>query len=276
MGQVRRSGSSDEPTTGPTEDPAAAVRDFAGFWAALEMQARAQGLSISDWAARASRLAGRNDQTGRSEHKSFSTKTLYDRAQKGRRVEWDEAQWFVAAIPEREIWRWRAAWERAEQQWLALRDPPTVDGPDVAVAIPLVAQPAVPDAQEPDTASTAPSTSTRRRNVLLVGAALVVAAGAALLLLLTAPLRDTSAVSAAPSPIASTGQVGMRRLVCANSLSVMREPKRKDQTEMLAQLQRGDAFLVERMRGQTWAYGTAEGSSNVRGWVLTEWLKPTC
>lgn len=111
---------------------AADVYDFATFWARLAESARLSGLSKSEWAIQASKLAGRHAQTGLAEHKPFSAKTLYDRTQHGRRVEWDEAQWFVRAIAGLDAPSWKAAWERAEQRWLsAAKDEPPLPAAEV-------------------------------------------------------------------------------------------------------------------------------------------------
>ena len=96
-------------STGEPGDPAAGVRDVATFWSCLAEEARGSGLAKAEWASQASQLAGRHAQTDRAEHKPFSAKTLYDRTQHGRRVEWDEAQWFIRAIPGLDPSKWKAA-----------------------------------------------------------------------------------------------------------------------------------------------------------------------
>jgi hypothetical protein len=87
----------------------------------------------------------------------------------------------------------------------------------------------------------------------------------------TSPPLTSTAV-----PLAASHPAGLRRMVCADSLSVVREPVPKERTQVLASLHPGDAFYVQGVKGRSWAYGVAEGSSNARGWVLNAWLRPSC
>jgi hypothetical protein len=89
----------DRDRTGP-----ASVRDFASFWTTLDNTAAAQNITKKQWVRRAGKLAG----------KRFAEKTLYDRITKGRRVSWEDAQWFVKAVDGADLGEWKAAWERAE------------------------------------------------------------------------------------------------------------------------------------------------------------------
>jgi hypothetical protein len=269
VGHARPSGDTSTPAE-PVADPDAAVNDFASFWTGLSEQARACNLSRSKWADRASALAGRQHQTGRPEHKPFPAKTLYDRAQKGRRVEWGEACWFVSAIPGLDGERWKAAWERAERQWLATHGTSAVAPASSPEPTPARAEgpPASPDDVQPDT--TPPPGVVRWWQHILVGGVCVVALASAVIV-----GRSAVATSSEP-PHGATAASSSLYAVCADSLTVRRDPKRVNDTEVVAELKRGDTFRVEQTRGPTWSYGESDGSLGVRGWVQTRWLKPTC
>lgn len=57
---------------------------------------------------------------------------------------------------------------------------------------------------------------------------------------------------------------------------MVRDPLPKSETAVLASLSWGDMFRVEKKEGNAWSYGESEGSTKVRGWVLSKWLQPTC
>jgi hypothetical protein len=285
---ARGSTSAGDRTTESLQASDATVHDFAEFWARLADQAKAHDLSKTSWAARASKLAGRREQTGKPEHKPFSAKTLYDRAQHGRRVEWNEAQWFVRAIPHTDISRWQAAWERAEQRWLATYGE-SASTRSVDLQFPSAsAQPGPANPHEANATSTPSPIARWRWRIILSGVAVLALLGA----VLWKPVASTAPEFAAPPvqslPLSATapaepstfsssaGPAGVRHMVCADSLSVLRDPQPKNETEVLASLRWGDNFYVQRTRGPAWSYGVSVGSLEVEGWVLTNWLKTAC
>ena len=181
------------PGADPPPDPAVAVHDFAAFWRGLAEEAKVRGLSKSEWALRASTLAGRRGQTRSPDHKPFSAKTLYDRTANGRRVDWDEAQWFVQAVPGLNGWSWRAAWERAEQRWLAPPEESSSPPPDA----PADRVPSAPLPVDHLPGPRSPENRWSRRRVLKVGAvAGTVVAGLALVA--TSPWAGPNPASGIP------------------------------------------------------------------------------
>jgi serine/threonine protein kinase len=80
---------------------------------------------------------------------------------------------------------------------------------------------------------------------------------------------DGSAPEAAPADSAAL-------TVCAQHLTVRRDPLTQSRTRVLATLAPGDRFTVEAGTGRAWVYGRSSGSVSVRGWALRQWLRPRC
>jgi hypothetical protein len=64
--------------------------------------------------------------------------------------------------------------------------------------------------------------------------------------------------------------------VCAQHLTVRREPLTATRTRVVATLAPGDRFTVEGSKGRGWVYGRSSGSATVTGWALRQWLRPRC
>ncbi len=79
--------------------------------------------------------------------------------------------------------------------------------------------------------------------------------------------------TAVPSPSAPTGA---RYTVCARTLLVRLDPEPVTETQVVAELERGDVFYVQKTLDPTWSYGESQGSATVRGWVQTRYLKTDC
>lgn len=295
MGHARPSNGDTRPPAEGADDPTAAVDDFTSFWRELNRQAKAQNVSAAKWVACASRVAGRQQQTSSPEHQPFPVQTLYDRVQKGRRVGWEEARHFVRAIPGMDEQRWKTAWERADRAWRTTPGTPSIArniDPQAALAPVPAQRTAKPDDTEAQDVLSPPRVAGWRRHIVITAGFVVlvlVLAGALLMrpIFLGSPGSANTAGAASsaltptqPTPAITTEspsrQVGTRHEVCAESLSVRRDPQPKAETEVLASLQWGDTFYVELTRGPTWSYGVSDGSVEVRGWVETKWLMPTC
>lgn len=72
--------------------------------------------------------------------------------------------------------------------------------------------------------------------------------------------------TAAPA-LAANGTVGVREVVCADSLAVRTEPL----GAWMGVLHHPQTFLVERISG-SWVFGFAYGDINRRGWVQDGWF----
>jgi len=65
-----------------------------------------------------------------------------------------------------------------------------------------------------------------------------------------------------------------RLTVCGETVTVRADPEPLAETRVVANLEYGDTFDVERRQGSAWVYGSAP--NGVAGWVLRQWLAPTC
>jgi hypothetical protein len=64
--------------------------------------------------------------------------------------------------------------------------------------------------------------------------------------------------------------------VCAQHLTVRRDPLTERRTHIVATLAPGDSFVVEATKGQGWVYGHSSGSVSATGWALHQWLRTDC
>jgi hypothetical protein len=89
--------------------------------------------------------------------------------------------------------------------------------------------------------------------------------------------RPSATRSRVPGAGSNPRQDGRGRLtVCAESVSVRREPRPEGVTETVGTLRRGDTVTVLETNGNGWVRGRSAGSAVVTGWVLREFVKERC